>query len=112
MSLLKISEGGSVQYPMVDHAVEIGWKPLTPVEALYRRGDESSGLFRGLLQVKIAQFNPWLSSDAARSIVETFDALPNTIEGNRDRLAWLRGERQWYDEGEKRHRRVQLIDFE
>jgi type I restriction enzyme R subunit len=112
MSLLKISEGGSVQYPMVDHAAEIGWTPLTPVEALYRRGDEASGLFRGLLQVKIAQFNPWLSSDAARSIVETFDALPNTIEGNRDRLAWLRGERQWYDEGEKRHRRVRLIDFE
>ena len=27
-------------------------------------------------------------------------------------LAWLRGERQWYDEAEKRHRRVQLIDFE
>ena len=27
-------------------------------------------------------------------------------------LMWLRGERGWYDEAEKRHRRVQLIDFE
>ena len=27
-------------------------------------------------------------------------------------LSWLRGERSWYDEDEKRHRRVQLIDFE
>jgi predicted metal-dependent hydrolase len=27
-------------------------------------------------------------------------------------LSWLRGERQWYDEDEKRHRRVTLIDFE
>lgn len=27
-------------------------------------------------------------------------------------LSWLRGERQWYDENEKQHRRVTLIDFE
>jgi len=112
MSTLKISEAGSVQFPMVDHAAEIGWEPLTPVEALFRRGDESSSLFRGLLEQKILAFNPWLSADAARAIVETFDALPASIEGNRERLAWLRGEHSWFDEQEKRHRRVQLIDFE
>ena len=27
-------------------------------------------------------------------------------------LAWLRGERQWYDEAEQRHRQVRLIDFD
>ena len=27
-------------------------------------------------------------------------------------LAWLRGERQGYDEAEQRHRPVQLIDFD
>lgn len=112
MSTLKISEAGSVQFPMVKHAEEIGWEPLTPFEALTRRGDESSNLFRGVLERKILEFNPWLSADAARSIVETLDALPATIDGNRELLAWLRGERQWYYETEKRHRRVQLIDFE
>jgi len=112
MSTLKISEAGSVQFPMVKHAEEIGWEPLTPFEALTRRGDESSNLFRGVLERKILEFNPWLSADAARSIVETLDALPATIDGNRELLAWLRGERQWYDDTEKRHRRVQLIDFE
>lgn len=109
---LKISEAGSVQFPMVDHAVEIGWTPLTPVEALYRRGDESARMFRGTLEQKILAFNPWLSADAARSIVETLDALPASIEGNRELLSWLRGERQWYDEVEKRHRSVTLIDFQ
>ena len=112
MSTLKISEAGSVQFPMVKHAEEIGWEPLTPVEALFRRGDESSSLFRGLLEQKLLAFNPWLKPDQARSIVETFDALPASIEGNRERLAWLRGEHSWFDEQEKRHRRVQLIDFE
>lgn len=46
-----------------------------------------------------------------RSIVETLDALPASIEGNRELLSWLRGERAWYDEAEKRHRAVTLIDF-
>ena len=109
---LKISEAGTVQFPMVKHAAEIGWTPLTPVEAVYLRGDESASLFRGVLEQKIMQFNPWLSPDAARSIVETLDALPATIESNRELLAWLRGERQWYDEAEKRHRPVIVIDFE
>jgi type I restriction enzyme R subunit len=111
-SPLKISEAGSVQFPMVHHAVEIGWTPLTPFEALSRRGDESARMFRGTLEQKILAFNPWLTADAARSIVETMDALPASIEGNRELLSWLRGERQWYDEAEKRHRGVTVIDFE
>ncbi len=113
MTTLKISEAGTVQFPMVNHAVEIGWEPLTPLEALYRRGGGEAGKFlNGILAAKLREFNPWLGDDAARSVVETLDALPATIEGNRELLAWLRGERQWYDEAEKRHRRVQLIDFE
>jgi len=68
-------------------------------------------MFRGVLEQKILAFNPWLSADAARSVVETLDALPASIEGNRELLSWLRGERQWYDEAEKRHRAVTLIDF-
>ena len=112
MTTLKTSEAASVQFPMVKHAGEIGWEPLTPFEALTRRGDESSSLFRGVLERKILEFNPWVSKDAARSIVETLDALPATIDGNHELLVWLRGERQWYDETEKRHRRVQLVDFE
>jgi len=30
MSDLKISEAGSVQFPMVAHVVGIGWNPITP----------------------------------------------------------------------------------
>lgn len=37
-----------------------------------------------------------------RSAVETIEAIRPTIEGNRDMLAWLRGERQWYDDAEER----------
>ncbi|MGC4392853.1 type I restriction endonuclease subunit R [Agrobacterium sp. M50-1] len=112
MSELKISEAGTVQFPMVKHAVEIGWAPLTPDIAKQKRGGEAGMLLRDELEEKLSQFNGWMSKDAIRSVIETLDALPPTVEGNREMLSWLRGERQWYDEEEKRHRRVTLIDFE
>ena len=109
---LKISEAGTVQFPMVKHAVEIGWTPITPEVAKQKRGGEAGMLLRDELEAKLGQFNPWMTKDAIRSVIETLDAIPPTIEGNREMLSWLRGERQWYDEDEKRHRRVTLIDFE
>jgi len=112
MSTLKISEAGTVQFPMVKHAVEIGWASITPEDARTKRGGEAGTFFRDVLEAKLAAFNSWMSADAVRSVMETLDALPATIEGNRELLAWLRGERQWYDEAEKRHRPVIVIDFE
>lgn len=112
MSDLRISEAGTVQFPMVKHAVEIGWTPLTPEGARQKRGGEAGMLLRDELEVKLPEFNPWLSADAVRSIIETLDAIPATVDGNREMLMWLRGERGWYDEAEKRHRSVQLIDFD
>lgn len=111
VTALVINEAGTVQFPMVKHAAEIGWIPINPDIAKQKRGGEAGMLFRDELADKLAKFNPWLSDDSVRSIIETLDALPPTIEGNRELLSWLRGERGWYDEGEKRHRRVQLIDF-
>lgn len=109
---LKISEAGTVQFPMVKHAAEIGWTPLAPDVAKQKRGGEAGMLLRDELEAKLAQFNSWISKDAIRSVIETLDAIPSTIEGNREMLSWLRGERQWYDENEKRHRRVTLVDFD
>jgi hypothetical protein len=58
MSMLRISEAGTVQFPMVDHAAGIGWTPLDPMEALFLRGDESARMFRGTLEQKIRAFKP------------------------------------------------------
>lgn len=109
---LKISEAGTVQFPMVRHAAEIGWTTITPDDARAKRGGDAGTFFRDVLEAKLTAFNPWLTADAVRSIVETLDALPASIEGNRELLSWLRGERAWYDEAEKRHRAVTLIDFD
>ena len=112
MSHLRITEAGTVQFPMVRHAAEIGWTPLPPMDAMQKRGGKAGMLFRGELEGTLEQFNPWMTENAIRSAVERLEAIPPTIEGNREMLAWLRGERQWYDESEQRHRQVRLIDFE
>ena len=112
MTTLHITEAGSVQFPMVRHAQGIGWTPISPQAARQKRGGEAGLLFQGELEGALRQFNPWMTSGAVRAVVERLEALPPTIEGNREMLAWLRGERQWYDEAEQRHRHVRLIDFE
>ena len=112
MTDLKISEAASVQFPMIRHAAEIGWTPLPPDVAVHKRGGESGMLFRDELEGALRRFNSWMTDDGIRSVVERIEAIPPTIEGNREMLAWLHGQRQWYDEAEERHRRVRLVDFE
>ena len=112
MTDLKITEAGTVQFPMVRHAAEIGWAPIPPQVAMYKRGGEAGMLFHGELERTLREFNPWMTEDSIRSAVERLEAVPPTIEGNREILAWLRGERQWYDEAEQRHRQVRIVDFE
>ena len=112
MTEINITEAGAVQFPMVRHAAEIGWTPMSPKDALVLRGGEAGLLFRSEVESALRRFNPWLTDDAVRSVLENLQALPPTIEGNRQMLAWLRGERQWYDEAEQRHRQVRLIDFD
>ena len=112
MPELSITEAGSVQFPMVRHAAEIGWTPISPQQAMRKRGSAAGMLFRDDLGAKLAQLNPWMSEIAVRQVIERLEALPPSIEGNREVLAWLRGERQVYDEAEERNRRVRLVDFE
>jgi type I restriction enzyme R subunit len=111
MGDVRISEGGTVQFPMIAHVANIGWASIPPQLAKHKRGGEDGILFRDELATALVNFNPWLPNDAIRQVIEKLDAIPPTIEGNREILAWTRGERQWYDETEKRHRHVQLIDF-
>ncbi|BCN68215.1 HsdR family type I site-specific deoxyribonuclease [Rhodococcus hoagii] len=111
MSQIKISEAKSVQFPMVKHASTVGWEPLPPEEAERMRQGRANMLFSEVLEDKLQEFNPWLTEDQARAIVESIEALPATIEGNREVLRWLRGERQWNDETEQRQRPVQVVDY-
>ena len=112
MTERNLTEAETVQFPMVRHAGEIGWAEIPPQLAREKRGSVAGMFFREELETKLTQFNPWMSDDAKRQVIERLEAIPPTIEGNRQMLAWLRGERQMYDETEERSRRVQIVDFD
>lgn len=112
MTTLKIGEAHTVQFPMVGHAEEVGWTPLTPTDAEVLRHGRQNMLFTDVLEEKILDFNPWLTEDQARSIIETIEAITPGIEGNWEVLKWIRGEHMWRDETQNRVRPVHLIDFD
>jgi hypothetical protein len=87
VSQLKISQAGSVQFPMVAHAAAIGWTPIPPGVAKQKRGGEAGMLFHDELEAVLARFNPWLLADAIRQLIEKLEAIPPTVEGNREMLA-------------------------
>ena len=95
MNEIRISEAGSVQFPMVSHEVGVGWTPITPEVAKQKRGGEAGMLFRDELDGALAKFNPWMSAETIRQVTEKLEALPPTIEGNREMLSWLRGGVTW-----------------
>src|SRR5262249_54480751 len=106
------NEAGTVQFPLVKHAEAIGWIVVSQDEALHRRGGEAGLFFYKDLEDTLLRLNRGIvTSENVQSIIQRIEAVPNTIEGNRELLEWLRGNRTVFDEVEKRHRNVTLIDF-
>jgi len=107
------TERPTVQDPLIDYAVEIGWGYLSPDEALTLRRGESGTLLYPTLRDKLIALNPGVVTvDNVDQVIARIESVRNTIDGNAEVLAWLRGERSVYVQTEKRQRNVMLIDFE
>ncbi len=108
-----MSERTSVQQPMIKYAAEIGWQYLKPEEALLLRGGEKGLYFTDILQAQLIKLNPGIADRSkAEEIIRQLTLLRATIEGNRDALLWMRGEKSVFVPSEKRERNVKLIDFD
>ena len=111
MSSLLASEAASVQYPLIRHAAQVGWTPVTRDEAMRKRGGEHSPFFQDEIRAALLRLNPKLvTDDYVDAVIAEMESAPPTIEGNRTLLEWLRGNRTVYDEHERRRRNVTLID--
>lgn len=106
------NEAGTVQFPLVKHAADIGWTVVSDTEALRWRGGEAGLFFYKELEDALLRLNPGIvTPDNVQAIIQRMESVPNTIEGNREILEWLRGNKTVFVESEKRHRNVTLIDF-
>jgi len=108
-----MSERSAVQQPMIKYAAEIGWQYLKPEEALRLRGGEKGIYFTEVLEAQLIQLNPGtVNNGRTEEILRQLNLLRATIEGNRDALLWVRGEKSIFVPSEKRERNVRLIDFD
>lgn len=108
----RIAELNTVQLPLIRHAEAVGWKVVSKdVSLSKRRGVE--GLFHyAELEEALFKLNPGVvTPENVQSVIQELEAIPSTMQGNRDMLDWLRGERTIAVPEEKRRRNVALIDF-
>jgi type I restriction enzyme R subunit len=107
------NERAVVQAPLVRYATEIGWAYLPAEAALTLRRGESGTLLYSTLREKLVGLNPgMITLDTVDPVITRIEGVRTTIEGNAEVLAWLRGERSVYVEGERRQRNVTVVDFE
>jgi type I restriction enzyme R subunit len=108
-----MSERSAVQQPLLAYAAAIGWQYVPPEEALRLRGGDDKLFFADLLRAQLLRLNPGIV-DAARAddILRQLTLLHPTIEGNRDALAWLRGQQSVFVPDQHRELNVRLVDFD
>jgi type I restriction enzyme, R subunit len=106
-------ESATVQFPLVDHAAAVGWQRVSESEALSKRRGEGGLFFYDELEAALLRLNPGVVMPAdVPGILQRLESLPNTIDGNREVLEWLRGHKTIHVEREQRDRNVRLVDFE
>jgi type I restriction enzyme R subunit len=121
--MTKPTEHKSVQNRILQYANEIGWTIVSQSEAERRRGFDASAasprekaknasrFFTDILFEKVKQFNPKFK-DSKEDLLRLLDLpLPN-IQGNRDFLYYLQGEKTFFSKEENREFNLILIDYE
>jgi len=119
----KPSEHKSVQARILKYAQEIGWRFVSQSEAESRREFDTSGIsprekaknasryFTELLFETVKNFNPKYK-DSKEELLRKLDLPLPTIQGNREFLEHLQGQKTYFSKEEKREFNLKLIDFE
>ncbi len=110
--MTKPAENNSVHTPLIRYAEAAGWTFVPPAEATALRRGTGGLLFNRILEEKLIKLNPGLmTADHAQAVIRRIEGARNTIEGNAEILAWLRGEQSIHDDAENRERNVTVVDF-
>ncbi|HET9057060.1 MAG TPA: HsdR family type I site-specific deoxyribonuclease [Chitinophagaceae bacterium] len=129
--MAKPTEHKSVQARILKYANEIGWTIVSQGEAESRRGFTStslsagfasaasprekaknaSRLFTDTLFEKVKEFNPKFK-ESKSDLLRVLDLPLPTIQGNRDFLFYLQGEKTFFSKEENREFNLILIDYE
>ncbi len=108
-----MSERRTVQEPLIQYATQIGWQRLSSQEARRQRRGDTGRFLHETLKRQLLALNPGVLDDGrAEEVMRQLALLRTSIEGNREALEWLRGERSVFVPEANRELNVTLIDFE
>ena len=108
-----MSERSAVQDPMLQYADEIGWESISGSEAMRMRRGDTRCYFDDVLEAQLMKLNEGILDESrCAEVMRRLNLLNPTLEGNRDALSWLRGERSIFVPDENRERNVTLIDYD
>ncbi len=90
-----MSERSAVQNPMLKYADEIGWESISPSKAVQMRRGDTGLYFDDVLKTQLIKLNSGILDESrCQEIMRRLKRLRPTLEGNRDALSWLHGERE------------------
>ena len=117
-----MTERTAVQNPILKYAQDLGWGIVSRADAEGMRKFSAGGItaqehacnaslfFDDTLYRKAKEFNPKLE-DTKDELVRKLSILQSNIQGNKDFLAYLKGEKTFFSKKENREYNLTLIDF-
>ncbi len=109
-----MSEYTGVQYPIIKYAKELGWEYVPRHEAEKMRAffEAQTPLFFGdVLYAAVRKFNPKYT-ESKEFLLRQISTLQNSVAGNREFFEFLKGQKTFFNESERRELNLKLIDFE
>ena len=109
-----VTERSSVQNPIIEYSIQIGWNYLSPDDALRMRGGETGLILRDVFSSQVIRLNSdFANLETANIIIKRLEnSITATIEGNEKAWQHLTGKGTVFISEERRDRNVKLIDFE
>lgn len=107
-----MSERKIVQEPLIKYAKQTGWTYLNRDEAVALRQGEAGLFFYNILKEQLMNLNKGIiNNEEANEIIKRLENVKSSIEGNREILQYLKGEKSVYYERDKRELNIRFIDF-
>ena len=91
--------------------IKLGWKYVTPDEAMRLRGGETSIIFRDVFISQLQKLNPGFADHLmAEDSIKKIETVAANIEGNFTVWEYLKGLRTVFVPSERRERNITLLD--
>jgi len=106
------TEEETAKKPFMMYLTSLGWEYISPEKIDSLRETWKEPFILPIFKKKLLELNPSMSEEEADVVLQRIRNIRANIEGNREFLRYLRGQKTFYSKSEKRELNLRLIDFE